>query len=361
MVPGFICFCGFNIVNGIAVLGTGLGFHVYDLSEKDIRNFIIVKYMHVVLWFCVLHFCRCCILHLLLRLTPLQLPAHRRFLITLIWASYLYLFICISSHLFECGIPLSNSFDPKASYDGTCVGSVSLSFYGGLISGHIALDFLTIIPPLFVLSKIPMSATKKSNLVILLIFGAFTMFCSLIRVFYFYKIMISSYDITWTATAVSFWSTLECCLACVIASLPALNHIIVKHIRRKFKCSDTPRDPTNRLGIIQFMHRRPLPRGRQVPNSSLFGDYTRFLTSSTRASKGSSNPKTSSSSELQSKLVHEKNEIGTNSFTGAAEREYYVIEERVVCVEVEEDEEELRVRRKVDEELALPPQAHLQK
>ncbi|KAK6537900.1 hypothetical protein TWF694_010799 [Orbilia ellipsospora] len=208
-----------------------------------------------------------------------------------------------------------------------------------------------------------MSVTKKSNLVVLLIFGVFTMFCSLIRIFYFYQIMISSYDITWTATAVAFWSTLECCLACVIASLPALNHIIVKHIRRKFKRSDTPRNMTNRLGIIQLVHRRPRPRGETVPKSSLFDDYTRFISSWARTSKANTNPETSSSSELQSRLAHEKNQTRTNSTASSTERDYYVVEERVVEAEVGEDEEEEEVhdRRKKDEELALPPQAHIQK
>ncbi|EPS39124.1 hypothetical protein H072_7088 [Dactylellina haptotyla CBS 200.50] len=277
MVPAFISFCVFIIVNCIAVLGTGMGFHLYDLSIKDIESFILIKYIHVVVWFCVLHFCRCSIIHLLLRLTPLQLPMHRRYIISILVISYLYLLVCIFTHMFECGIPLSNSFKLKASIDGTCIGAGSLTLYGSLISGHIALDILTIAPPVFVLSNIPMSRTKKINLITLLAFGVFTMFCSMIRIFCFYRKMVESFDITWTATDVAFWSTLECSLACIIASLPALNHLIVKYIRRTLNKPEALRDIPNRLGIIKLTQHRTRSKEQYAPKSTIFETYNRYM------------------------------------------------------------------------------------
>ncbi|EPS39125.1 hypothetical protein H072_7078 [Dactylellina haptotyla CBS 200.50] len=41
MVPTFICYSAFNIVNVYAVFGTGLGYHLYDNSRKDIEKYLV--------------------------------------------------------------------------------------------------------------------------------------------------------------------------------------------------------------------------------------------------------------------------------------------------------------------------------
>ncbi|KAF3920806.1 hypothetical protein ABW20_dc0107936 [Dactylellina cionopaga] len=88
------------------------------------------------------------------------------------------------------------------------------------------------------------------------------MVCSILRLFVFYKIMVESFDQTWNATDVVFWSILESSLACIIASLPALNQPTIKILRRL--CNRTPPDIlSDRLQIIRS---RPRKKHRKEDN-----------------------------------------------------------------------------------------------
>ncbi|KAF3921412.1 hypothetical protein ABW21_db0201777 [Orbilia brochopaga] len=252
MVPAFLSYCAFNCVNLVAVLGTGLGYHLTDLSIIDIHNYLVMQFLHVIFWFCALHLCRCSILHLLLRLAHLQSTIQRWYLRTVLGCSYAFLAACVLVQIFECGTPVSKTFDVRNTFDGTCVGSNSVAVYGGLIAGHMGLDALTIFPPLLVLARLPLAPGKKFNLSFLLILGVFTMVFSAVRLFVFYKIMVSSYDITWHATAVAFWGVLESSLAAIIACLPALNQAIVRQIKRLYPHREGSNTLTNRFEINGF-------------------------------------------------------------------------------------------------------------
>ncbi|KAF3147171.1 hypothetical protein TWF703_000011 [Orbilia oligospora] len=219
IVPALISYCVFSAVNAVAVWGTGMGYHVYDLSRKDIHNFIV------------------------------------------------------------------------SSLDGTCIGAVSLSMYGGLIVGHILLDILTILPPLIILWALPMSSPKKFNLVLLLTLGVFTILCSLLRIFVFYRIMVSSYDITWNATDVAFWSMFECSLACIIACLPALNHLIIKFLKKVTKFlrlneSRGPKSPKGKLGAIRFPACQAEAYQRSVISNG-YGQYVKRWANNSSSRPGS--------------------------------------------------------------------------
>ncbi|KAK6521209.1 hypothetical protein TWF506_001434 [Arthrobotrys conoides] len=261
MIAAFLSYCAFNVVNLVAVLGTGLGYHIYDLSLADIHNYLIMQFLHVIFWFCALHLCRCSILHLFLRLAHLQSEGQKLYLRTVLGLSYAFLFACVVVQIFECGTPVSRTFNLEHKYDGTCVGSHSTAVYGGLIAGHMLLDALTIFPPLFTLARLPLAPGKKFNLIFLLILGVFTMVFSAVRLFIFYQIMVDSYDLTWNATAVAFWGILESSLAAIITCLPALNQAMIRFLKKVYshslQGSSSARSRTgtarsSRLGISIF-------------------------------------------------------------------------------------------------------------
>ncbi|KAK6538788.1 hypothetical protein TWF694_010355 [Orbilia ellipsospora] len=234
-LAAFLCYCAFNVVNVVAVFDSGLGFHLYDNSMKDIYSFLVLEYLHVILLFATLHLLRCSIIHLFLRLSHLQSPTQRRYLYAVNTASYLYLVTCVMFEVFDCGLPIAQkTFRLQSQFDGTCIGSRNMVLYGLLIAGHIILDALTIFPPMFVLARLPLARAKKFNLIFLLVLGVFTMVFSAIRLYVFYQIMIDSFDLTWNATGVAFWGILESSLAAVIVSLPALNQFLKRHVRRVY-------------------------------------------------------------------------------------------------------------------------------
>ncbi|KAK6346502.1 hypothetical protein TWF696_006627 [Orbilia brochopaga] len=253
MVAAFLCYCVFNCVNLVGLVTTGLGYHLYDLSRKDIYSYLVIQYLHTVWWTLALHLTRCSILHLLLRLAPAQSLTKRRFLQIVLFLSYTFLAANLVVLIFECR-PVKAAFDLRSRLDGTCIGSTSVDIYAGLCAGHIALDVLTIFPPILVIAKLPMAAAKKINLYVILALGVLTILFTSLRMFFFYRVMVDSFDLTRTATAVGFWSIMESSLAVTIACLPALNRTILAFGRKLCGRSDGENSQRvrNKHGIIRF-------------------------------------------------------------------------------------------------------------
>ncbi|KAK6542762.1 hypothetical protein TWF694_006703 [Orbilia ellipsospora] len=282
MLPTFMIYFAFNVVNIYAVFATGFGFHIYDLSKEDIRSNLIVTYLHVIFSFAALHLCRISIQHLLLRLTPPQYSIRRRwYLYILITVSYLFALAAVLTQIFECGLPVAKAFDLRTALDGTCISLNSTVDYGIFMTGHIVLDCLTLFPPIFVLFRLPMSKKKKYNLIFLLVLGVITMVLSAIKPFYFYHKMVQSYDISWNATVVGFVGILELNLAITIASLPALNRYIMRFWKRVF--GKRPQSPSRvesfaaRFGVINFVRRDSAAR-RMPPKKSFLSSWTMSTT-----------------------------------------------------------------------------------
>ncbi|KAK6544212.1 hypothetical protein TWF694_000915 [Orbilia ellipsospora] len=280
MVPTFLFYCAFNVVNVFAVFGTGLGYHLYDNSRKDIESYLVVQYLHVIFSFSALYLCRISIQHLLLRLTPKSSAFQRRYLSILIGVSYVFWLAAMLTQILQCGVPATNAFDLKSNLDGTCISLKSTANYGVFMSGHIILDAFTIFPPLFVLFKLPMTKAKKFNLGFLLVLGIFTMVFSAVKPFVFYRMMVDSFDITWNATAVAFWGILESSLALVIASLPALNRGIVRIARLdKFfsTASSGSKMLSNRFKLKENIYKGPSKFVRYTADATVKDNIQTYL------------------------------------------------------------------------------------
>ncbi|KAK6534359.1 hypothetical protein TWF281_005682 [Arthrobotrys megalospora] len=361
MIAAFLSYCAFNVVNLVAVLGTGLGFHIYDLSLTDIHNYLVMQFLHVIFWFCALHLCRCSILHLFLRLSHLQSEGQKLYLRTVLGLSYAFLLACVIVQIFECGMPISRSFELQHKYDGTCIGSGSTAVYGGLIAGHMVLDALTIFPPLLILARLPLAPGKKFNLIFLLILGVFTMVFSAVRLFIFYQIMVESYDLTWNATAVAFWGILESSLAAIIACLPALNQAMIRFVKKVYSHSIQGNPSTrggtsrsSRLGISIFernhIYKGPAKFVSYSADATVSGggtiampDYVELNSqmgegrSRAGSTPGEIDPLDTTARPLRSlEQARSANESLTDI---TVERSFYVIEERASDLESQEDQE----------------------
>ncbi|KAK6526179.1 hypothetical protein TWF281_011214 [Arthrobotrys megalospora] len=332
MVPAFLCYCIFNCVNIVGLIDTGIGYHLYDLSRKDIHNYLIVQYLHTVFWTLALHLTRCSILHLLLRLAPTQSLVKRRFIQGVLFCSYAFLFANLVVLIFECR-PVSAAFDLRSRLDGTCVGSTSVDIYAGLCAGHIALDLLTIFPPILVIAKLPMSRAKKFNLYFILVLGVFTIIFTSIRMFLFYSIMVNSFDLTRNATSVGFWSIMESSLAVTIACLPALNRSILKFCKcfRGRNEEGSSQRIRNKHGIIKF-------DGKIYKGHAKYISYSAAATAegggTVRSYVELSDTQTASEEQLRVAPVDSK---GPDSYPDiTVERSFQVIEERASVIDHQE-------------------------
>ncbi|KAK6347949.1 hypothetical protein TWF718_005769 [Orbilia javanica] len=265
MVPTFILYVAFNVVNIYAIFGTGFGFHIYDLSVQDIKGNLLVTYLHVIFSFASLHLCRISIQHLLLRLTPATSRTRRWYLYILLTLSYLFGTAAVVTQVFQCGLPLSNVLNIRKAFDGTCVSLYSTTVYGIFMTGHILLDAFTLFPPIYILVKLPtMSKANKYNLTFLLLLGVITMILSALKPFVLYQRMMDSYDITWTSTHVGFIGIIELSLALIVASLPALNRHIMRLKKKIFGDAGEAskfRTVSMKFGVIRFSRREKAHRG----------------------------------------------------------------------------------------------------
>ncbi|KAK6536361.1 hypothetical protein TWF281_000600 [Arthrobotrys megalospora] len=351
MIPTFLCYSAFNTVNVFAVFGTGLGYHLYDNSRKDIEGYLVVQYLHVIFSFSALHLCRISIQHLLLRLTPKSSSFQRRYLHILLVVSYIFWLAAVLTQIFQCGVPATKAFDLKSNLDGTCISLHSTTNYGVFMSGHIILDAFTIFPPLFVLFKLPMTKAKKFNLSFLLVLGIFTMIFSALKPFVFYRIMVDSFDITWNATAVAFWGILESSLALVIACLPALNRGIIKFTKldKFFGSSGGSKILSNK-----FRFKDPIYKGH-----AKFVRYTADATvQDTMRSYLELGPmgKTESDERLRRPSSGELERKGSGSYPRiTVERSFHLTEERASVLEqaIEDD----APKTKISVDITLPPTA----
>ncbi|EPS44932.1 hypothetical protein H072_1081 [Dactylellina haptotyla CBS 200.50] len=344
MVPAFLCYCIFNCVNLVGLVSTGLGYHLYDLSRKDIHSYLIIQYLHTVFWTLALHLTRCSILHLLLRLAPAQSLIKRRFLQTVLILSYAFLSANLIILIFECR-PVLAAFDLRSRLDGTCVGSTSVDIYGGLCAGHIALDVLTIFPPIFVIAKLPMAKAKKLNLYIILALGVLTIILTSIRMFLFYRIMVHSFDLTRNAVSVGFWSIMESSLAVTIACLPALNRTILDCCRR---CSRNGEDGSrqrvrNKHGIIRF-------DGNIYKGHAKYISYSAGATAEGTVRSYIELSETRLASEEQLRRGSVDRKMGDSYPDITVERSFQVIEERASIIDHEE-------AQRAEASIAQPPKA----
>ncbi|KAF3904965.1 hypothetical protein AA313_de0200075 [Arthrobotrys entomopaga] len=288
MSASFFFYCCFNVVNTYSLFGTGLGFHLTDTSIQDVHNYLIILYLYILfLWFTI-NLTRCSILHLFLRLSHLQSPGQVKYIKVILVISYIFAPITVLSCLLECGLPISNLFELRAYVDGTCVAPRSMAFYGPFVAVNITLDALTFFPPILILFKIPLAPRKKFNLIFLLFLGVLTMVVGAARIFVFYQWMLDSYDITWNATAIALGGIIECSVANIIASLPALNQTFISYYHKVTRHGSGARRQGSQM--------RTLSLGAIT---SLFERAYVFNQQQTKASKYSSNATTLGNTEGQ--------------------------------------------------------------
>ncbi|KAF2401143.1 hypothetical protein EJ06DRAFT_555763 [Trichodelitschia bisporula] len=89
-------------------------------------------------------------------------------------------------------------------------------------------DFVTCGLPTVLFWKLRVPMRQKIALAGIFAVGFFLCICSILRIVYIYHAYYSSYDMTWTSRPAWLWLTIECIVAVICASAPALK-IFFKH------------------------------------------------------------------------------------------------------------------------------------
>ncbi|KAF3936113.1 hypothetical protein ABW20_dc0110469 [Dactylellina cionopaga] len=189
---------------------------------------------------------------------------------------------------------------------------------------------------------------------------------SAIRLYVFYRIMLESFDIPWTAAGVAFWGMLESSLAAIIVCLPALNQTLVKWYKRFwYGTGDEPKSgiiSTLARGISIFERTNHTQRG-QVKFLSYSAGET--VVGADYVELGDVNSKAASTTavavEDQKNQQHEQHE-GRPTFTNITNTSYPDISitvERSFYISEETTSDEEASRNQSTASIAAPGRAQL--
>ncbi|TGO29828.1 hypothetical protein BPAE_0010g00110 [Botrytis paeoniae] len=193
----------------------GLGQHIYDLPENT--NFsasLELYYFGEIIYFICVAVTKIAILILYLRL------ATSKVLRTLIWGVMAFVALtslsCVIATIFQC-TPISKAWEQPVTDKGHCI-QVNALFYAnaGL---DIFQDLVIYILPMKMLYSIQIPRRQKYALMIVFAVGGFVVVTGMIRLYYLQGAQASQ-DPSYDNVGGAVWSSIECNIGVVCASLP---------------------------------------------------------------------------------------------------------------------------------------------
>ncbi|ESZ95479.1 hypothetical protein SBOR_4133 [Sclerotinia borealis F-4128] len=195
----------------------GLGQHIYDLPEDT--NFsasLELYYFGEILYFICVAVTKVAILILYLRL------ATSKILRNIIWGSMAFViltsFSFVIATVFQC-TPISKAWEQPATDNGHCI-QVNAMFYAnaGL---DIFQDLVIYVLPMRMLYQIQIPKRQKYALMVVFAVGGFVVVTGMIRLYYLQGAQASQ-DPSYDNVGGAVWSSIECNIGVVCASLPHL-------------------------------------------------------------------------------------------------------------------------------------------
>ncbi|KAF7880002.1 uncharacterized protein EAF02_007639 [Botrytis sinoallii] len=193
----------------------GLGQHIYDLPENT--NFsasLELYYFGEIIYFICVAVTKIAILILYLRL------ATSKVLRTLIWGVMAFVALtslsCVIATIFQC-TPISKAWEHPVTDKGHCI-QVNALFYAnaGL---DIFQDLVIYVLPMKMLYSIQIPRRQKYALMIVFAVGGFVVVTGMIRLYYLQGAQASQ-DPSYDNVGGAVWSSIECNIGVVCASLP---------------------------------------------------------------------------------------------------------------------------------------------
>ncbi|KAF7957017.1 hypothetical protein EAE96_004338 [Botrytis aclada] len=193
----------------------GLGQHIYDLPENT--NFsasLELYYFGEIIYFVCVAVTKTAILILYLRL------ATSKVLRTLIWGVMVFVALtslsCVIATIFQC-TPISKAWEQPVTDKGHCI-QVNALFYAnaGL---DIFQDLVIYVLPMKMLYAIQIPRRQKYALMIVFAVGGFVVVTGMIRLYYLQGAQASQ-DPSYDNVGGAVWSSIECNIGVVCASLP---------------------------------------------------------------------------------------------------------------------------------------------
>jgi len=198
----------------------GMGLHYQQISTSDIVNFQKAFWASLWTYNICLTSTKLSILFQYLRIfiTPrFQLACKCMVgVITVygLWTVFGTMFVCW---------PIPHFWDP--SIPGNCMNEWHIYYANAGLS--IGTDLLTILLPMPVLKNLRLPLRQRLALMMVFAIGGFVCLISIIRLYLIHKIN-TTIDWSWENVDAAEWSSIECCIAIICASLPSLKSGITR-------------------------------------------------------------------------------------------------------------------------------------
>ncbi|KAL2036498.1 hypothetical protein N7G274_010764 [Stereocaulon virgatum] len=210
-----------------AAVNGGAGDHVYDLTYAEFNTYLSLMWAGQILFYPTVALIKISIVLFNRRLTGLTSRKWMIFHNTLLCLLVLYAVITILINVFIC-IPLPTGLEilsiGRMSKPPRWINQKPLVPAFSAI--HIAFDFILLLVPLMVLSRMKMAFAKKARLLFLFSIGVISTVGAVMRSVV--QPTAKQIDITYKFPDYFRWSIVDCVFAITAASLPTLNYLIPK-------------------------------------------------------------------------------------------------------------------------------------
>ncbi|KAH6675008.1 hypothetical protein B0J14DRAFT_653183 [Halenospora varia] len=245
IVASLICAFGL-LAASLAEARFGLGKHVYELENDEIRN--ILKSLWVAIFFYTMSLTLTKLSIVLQYLRVFVGPRIRRACWATIWLILLYGFQATFISAFNC-YPVSGFWD--LSVKSKCISKEFLWFFNA--SFNILTDIIIIGLPMPVVSNLQIPAKQKILIMAIFALGGFACLVSILRLHSLY-VLSRSKDLTWDNTETGMWSNIEVNIGIICASAQTIRPIITRLFPRLFlaRPKAIPQTSTNTTAVQTF-------------------------------------------------------------------------------------------------------------
>ncbi|EEP77155.1 predicted protein [Uncinocarpus reesii 1704] len=120
-----------------------------------------------------------------------------------------------------------NFFNPPKNF--TCWDEGILPLYAVIF--NVFTDLMVTCLPMFLFVQLKMPFREKMSLAAVFGVGFIVCISGAIRIYYYYSVFYSTYDITWIAYDVWMWTVVECFLGIICASIPPLRPLFKRFLK----------------------------------------------------------------------------------------------------------------------------------
>ncbi|KAF1808895.1 hypothetical protein P152DRAFT_476982 [Eremomyces bilateralis CBS 781.70] len=232
IIPGQILSLGTIIVMVLLIKKGGSGQHVFDVSYDQIKMLQFLEFIGVMLYFHAIFLIRLSITAFLYRLMGVASMTKRILLHSTVVFLILELIIQVFAFVFACK-PISAAWDMDVRLAGFKSINLALEIFV-LTVIYLATDVWLLVLPIHTVWSLQLPLWTRIGVTWVFAFGGVACAGAVVKTIYVYPVF-HSWDPSWNGIGFQIGAVIELGFGAISASMPAMNHILVKTIPTSLK------------------------------------------------------------------------------------------------------------------------------